>query len=189
MPFFTQTQDDRDSLVVVEHCSHRSLAFIFEFLNYHHAREPHFTIAQDFDDDDGEQKRNKSKLDWSKCGNVSLAEKAGTHAKDFNSKWFQRVVAADVDSLHDTVRAAHFLHNEYLFRVLISGCETLILQGSLEHVRLFLQLGCSLSLSKRQEKEDEEQEQRILPNRKRKFCDICFDAVESEWIEWNSATT
>lgn len=176
MPFFAKEQREND-VIVVEHCSHRSLVFIFEFLDYHHAHEPHLTIAHS-SNDESDRKRHKSKLHRTKCDYLPQQEQASTNAKEYNSKWFQRVVAADVDSLYETVRAAHFLYNDYLFRVLLSGCETLILQGTVEHVRLFLQLGCSSTLQR--------QEEKTALGRKRKFCDICS---EHDWIDWYCETT
>lgn len=178
---------DDENDVVLEHCSHRSLAFIFEFLQYHHTREPHLTIAQSATDDESERNRQRSKLNRPKR-DVLSQEKAGTHAKEYNSRWFQRVVASGVNSLYETVRAAHFLYNEYLFCVLVSGCETLILQGTAEHVRLFLQLGCS---SKRREADvnEVEESKRMPNNKKRKLADICLDTEEEhEWIDWYSET-
>lgn len=148
------------SPVPLRYVTGRALRLILQFVEHYHVHDPHATIAC-----------NKPELDGNNntgCDVTSVKVKC----KRYNSKWFQTVLGTGLGALHETVRAAHFLYNAYLMRVLTSGCESILLNGTCEHARIFLRLS-SDDDDGGGDKDAAMQED---------------DEEDNEWIEWRSVS-
>ena len=111
-----------DSIVPLDNVTETALTLILRFLEYHHENTPEDTVKlEDYD-----------------TATAAMME-IESH-KAFNTMWFGEVLQSGVDNLRQTVRAATYLSNPYLLRVLVSGTEQILLHGSTDHIRLFLNL-------------------------------------------------
>ena len=114
---FSENTQDSEKLCL-HHCTRTALVFIFEFLQHYHELNPKLL----------------QKEESAEGNNFDFGDKT------FNDKWIRNILAAGSGTLADTIRAAHFLHNEYLFRVLINGCNSVLMQGTPSHVRSFFKI-------------------------------------------------
>ncbi len=136
---FVKEEDGQLPSICVEHCSYDSLFFIFDFLRFHHDMVPTETISLRESVEIVEHSETNFESNLRKrCRKDECCAEIEKERKQFNDWWFRQILAKGIECLTNAVRAAHFLYNPYMLRILVHGCEALLLQGTVEHARILL---------------------------------------------------